>query len=144
MNRDAALSYLQGEFADIATEAGIDQSPLLSAYGIVIDQSLRTLGYTESQLGSTNTHDDEVDGYLALLDYFALTRFMRIFAMRTDVSVSGAISATQSQTFRQVKILRDEAEKRLNGLGLSPTTQMEIGRFTLDFLEPDLQAGGLG
>jgi hypothetical protein len=40
--------------------------------------------------------------------------------------------------------LHDQAERRLNGLGLSPTEQMEVGHFTLDFLEPDLQAGGLG
>lgn len=144
MNRDAARSYLQAEFADIALEAGLDQSAQLVAYGTVIDQSLRTLGYPESELGTADTVDAEVDGYLALLDYFALTRYLRVFAMRTDVSVSGAISATQSQTFRQVRILHDQAERRLDGLGLSPTEQMAVGRFTLDFLEPDLLAGGMG
>jgi hypothetical protein len=144
MNRENALNYVQNEFADIAAEAGLDQSAQLAAYSTVVDQALRTLGYTESQLGTANTSDAEVDGYLALLDFFALNRYLRVFAMRTDVSVSGAISATQSQTFRQVKVLHDQAERRLNGLGLSPTEQIEVGRFTLDFLEPDLLAGGMG
>ncbi len=136
MNRSAALDYLQGEFAEIAVETGLEQSPLLQAYNTAIDQSLRGLGVAESDLGTANTSDAQAIGYLALLDFYALTRFSRIFALRMDVNVSGSVSASQSQMFRQVKHLLDTAEKRLDGLGLSQKEQVALGRVTLDFLEP--------
>ncbi len=144
MNRTAALAYVQNEYADIALEAGLDTTPLLQAYNTAIDQSLRGLEYPESQLGTTDVPDSQVIGYLALMDFFVLTRFLRVFALRTDVSVSGSVSATQSQTFKQVQLLRDAAEKRLDGLGLSPVETFTSGRFTLDFLEPSQATGGMG
>ncbi len=114
MNRAAALAYLQNEYADMATEAGLDTTPLLQAYNTVIDQSLRGLEYPEAQLGTT------------------------------DVPVSGAVSASQSEIFGHVHVLRDMAEKRLAGLGYSPTQAFTSGRFTLDFLEPSQATGGMG
>lgn len=144
MNRAAALAYVQAEYADIALEAGIDTTPLLSAYNTAIDQSLRGLEYPEDELGTADVSDNQVISYLALLDFFVLTRFLRVFALRTDVSVSGAISASQSQMFRQLQKLHDMAEKRLDGLGLSPVETFTSGRFTLDFLEPSQATGGMG
>ena len=136
MNRAAALDYLQGEFAEIAVETGLEQSPLLKAYNTAIDQSLRGLGVAESDLGTADTTSAQVTGYLALLDFYALTRFNRIFALRMNVNISGSVQAEQSQMFRQVKVLLDQAEKRLAGLGLSTREQVIMGRVTLDFLEP--------
>ncbi len=130
MNRAAALAYLQNEYADMATT--------------VIDQSLRGLEYPEAQLGTTDVPDALVPAYLAHLDYFALSRFLRVFSMRFNVSVSGAVSASQSEIFGHVHVLRDMAEKRLAGLGYSPTQAFTSGRFTLDFLEPSQATGGMG
>lgn len=144
MNRATALAYLQTEYADMATEAGLDTTPLLSAYNTVIDQSLRGLEFPEAQLGTTDVPDSLVPAYLAHLDYFALTRFLRVFSMRFNVSVSGAVSASQSDIFGHVHVLRDMAERRLAGLGYSPTQTFTSGRFTLDFLEPSQAAGGIG
>ena len=136
MNRAAALDYLQGEYAEIAVETGLEQSPLLKAYNTAIDQSLRGLGYVESDIGTADTTSAQVTGYLALLDFYALTRFNRIFALRMNVNISGSVQAEQSQMFRQVKVLLDQAEKRLAGLGLGNQEQVTMGRVTLDFLEP--------
>ncbi len=97
MNRAAALDYLQGEFAEIAVETGLEQSPLLKAYNTAIDQSLRGLGYVESDIGTADTTSAQVTGYLALLDFYALTRFNRIFALRMNVNISGSVQAEQSQ-----------------------------------------------
>jgi len=144
MNRAAALAYMQNEYADMATEAGLDTTPLLQAYNTVIDQSLRGLEYPEAQLGTTDVPDALVPAYLAHLDYFALSRFLRVFSMRFNVSVSGAVSASQSEIFGHVHVLRDMAEKRLAGLGYSPTQAFTSGRFTLDFLEPSQATGGMG
>lgn len=136
MNRTAALAYVQQEFLDLATEAGLDQTPLLMAYNTVIDQALRGLGYAEVDIATTDTLDTEVPGYLALLDFYALTRFSRIFALRMDVTVAGSVTARQSQIFTQVKLLLDAATKRLDGLGLNQQEQVALGRVTLDYLEP--------
>ena len=80
MNRAAALAYVQNEYADIALETGLDTTPLLQAYNTAIDQSLRGLEYPESQLGTTDVPDSQVIGYLALMDFFVLTRFLRVCA----------------------------------------------------------------
>lgn len=143
MNRTQALDYLTNEYSDLLTESNLDSDAALRAYSTAIDQALRTLGYAEDELVSANV-EDEVSEYLALLDYFALSRYVKVFAVRSDVSVSGAISASQSQAYKQVKELLDAATERLAGLGVSPTQAFQVGRFTLDFLEPDLLTGGIG
>lgn len=138
MKRTAALDYLTNEYADFALEAGFDDETRLRAYWTVINSALRLLGYHEDELPSVNTDDDETPGYLAALDYFVLSRYARVFAIRTDVSVGGAISAKQSQSFLQVNILVNQAKDQLSSLGLTPGAEpLTIGRLTLDFLEPD-------
>lgn len=143
MNRAQALEYLTSEYSDLYTESNLDADAMLRAYGNVIDQSLRILGYHESDLASADETEEVVE-YTALLDYFALLRYSKVFAVRSDVSVSGAISASQSQAYAQVKQLLDMAQVRLSGLGISPTESMQVGRFNLDFLEPDWLAEGVG
>ena len=136
MNRADALDYLQNEFLELSIEASLDGSVQLLAYKTAIDQALRGLDVPENQLGNPVIADSDVPGFLALLDYYALTRFARAFSIRTNVAVGGGVSLSQSQSFQQVQMLLIRAEKRLDGLGLSPTEQMTMGRFTLDFLEP--------
>jgi hypothetical protein len=144
MNRAAAMDYLKNEYEDLSTEANFDADKELRAYSTAIDQALRQLDVPEANLVTADIAEGDIVSYLALLDYFALTRFARVFSIRTDVSVSGAISTSQSQAFKQVLMLRDNAEKRLAGLGLSPSETITAGRFTLDFLEPDLLSTGMG
>lgn len=139
MTRDEALAYLQSEYAEITREAGFESSQELRAYSLVIDHALRTLGYAESALATVDTDEEDTAGYLAALDYFALSRLLRTFALRTDVSLSGTLSASQSQAFKQLTQLRDEASARLTGLGFSTTNEMQVGRFTLDFIEPAVE-----
>ena len=136
MTRDDALTYLQNEYLDLATEASLTTSAQLLAYNTAIDQACRGLEVPENAIGQAVIADSNVRGFLALLDYFALTRYARVFSIRTNVAVGGGISVQQSQSFTQVQMLLDRAEKRLDGLGLSPTEEMTMGRFTLDFLEP--------
>lgn len=142
MNRAAALDYLQSEYSDLLTESNLDSDASLRAYSTAIDQALRILDYSEDELQTADV--EEVTEYTALLDYFALLRYSRVFAVRSDVSVSGAISASQSQAYQQVKELLDTATERLAGLGVSPTQAIQSGRFNLDFLEPVLITGGMG
>lgn len=141
MKRATALDYLQNEYQEMATEVSFDSEQALRAYGIVIDQALRLLGYQEDELPTADTRPDESTAYLAALDYFALARFARVFSIRTDAFVSG-LSVSQSQAFGQVTYLKVEAAQRLAGLGFSPEDEMQMGRLTLDFVEPSLEGAG--
>jgi hypothetical protein len=142
VNRTAALDYLTNTYAELAVEANWSESAKLVAYTLAIDQSLRMLSFNESELAAADVLGTEIVPYLALLDYFALLRYSTAFAVRADVSVSGAISASQSQVFNHVRSMLSKAEDRLSGLGLSTVEQVTTGRFNLDFLEPDLVTGG--
>lgn len=143
MNRTQALNYLTNTYAELATEANWTETTRLFAYSLVIDQALRGLDVPEDSLQMTEVeHTEDITGYYALLDYYALSRYVTAFATRADVSVSGAISASQSQIFTQVNQLLAKAEERLETLGLEPTEQITAGRYTLDFLEPDMEGIG--
>jgi hypothetical protein len=142
VNRTDALAYLKEEYTELSTEAAFDADGELRVYSRAIDRALRDLGTDEASIGTaTVTDHTAIIGFLALLDYYALERYARVFATRTDVSVSGALSAAQSQTFKQVMSLRKAAVDRLVQLGLGPVEQFASGRLNLDFLEPS-ESGG--
>lgn len=143
MNRTQALDYLTNTYAELATEANWTETARLFAYSLMIDQSLRGLGVPEDSLQTVQVTDsDDIAAYYALLDYFALLRFSTAFSVRSDVSVSGAISSSQSQIWKQVNERFVHAETTLKGMGYSPSEQIEMGRFTLDFLEPSEEGMG--
>ncbi len=136
MDRPTATAYLTEEYADLATETGWIAGTITSAYVVVVDQSLRALGYNETDLPTVNVDQVNVIKYIALLDYYALTRFARFFAIRMDVSIGVAVSAKRSQVGAMVNTMLDKAEKHLLQLGIGPVQQMIAGRYNLDFLEP--------
>jgi hypothetical protein len=137
MDRAEALAYIQEEYQEIASESGLDADALLRTYGRAIDRSLRDLGVEEDAIvTATITIANDITAYYALLDYYALLRFSRVFSTRTDVSVSGALSSSQSQAFKQVSSLLGEAKARLLDLGLGPTEEFSMGRLSLDYIEP--------
>jgi hypothetical protein len=142
MNRAGALAYLQAEYTLMAVESAQTSDDLLRSYATITDQALRAMGWPEDTLPTADVIGESVEAYLALLDYFSLAHYAKLFAARSDVSVSG-ITSSASQVFRQVKQLRDDAEKRCSDLGFSPTKSVAVGWFNLDFLEPDLSWGGI-
>lgn len=140
MDRPTATNYLQEEYADLATETGWAAGMIATAYSVVIDQSLRQLGYTEAQLASTDVGQSLVVNYLALLDYYALLRYAKFFAIKVDVTIGprNAVAAKRSQVAAHVNALLAWAETRLRQLGIGPVEQLAMGRMTLDFLEPSV------
>jgi hypothetical protein len=136
MDRAAALEYLQDEYQELSDDTELASDRQLRAYSSAIDQSLRELGYAETDI-PTAIELVRIQSYTALLDYFVLVFYSRIFALRTDVNVAGALQAARSQTFKQVQILLNLAEKRLINMGIN-LTQVRIrgGRVNLDFLTP--------
>ncbi len=136
IDRPTATNYLQEEYQDLATETAWASGTITSAYNVVLDQSLRQLGYQETDLPTANVDQTNVIAYMALMDYYALFRYAKFFATRMDVTVAPNISAKHSQVASNVNMLLAKAEKRLTQLGIGPVQQMQAGRYNLDFLEP--------
>ena len=141
MNRASALTYLTNEFADLATDSGLISGDLTAAYNTAIDNSLRQLGYVEADLSTADVAQTDITKYLALLEYFALKRFVRLLSTRVSVSLPGPASAQRNQAFSQVQSLLNAAREDLADMGIDPggASSFEFGRLNLDFLEPDLE-----
>lgn len=139
MNRVAAFTYLTTEYQELATEANFTVQQVQDCYNLAMDMSLRQLGYQETDLPTADVAQASIIGYLALLQYYALRRFERLFAIRVDVNVAGNLQAFRSQGAKQVKMLLDDAKAECVALGFSiGVPAMTSGRFTLDFLEPTM------
>jgi hypothetical protein len=140
MNRTTALTLLQSDYAELATESQLNTNDLTTAYETAIDMSLRQLGYTEDLLPIVDVPQGQIVSYIALLNYYALKRFARAFAVRVNLTIGGQLSAQRSQAATQVKALLDDAEKEVVALGFAvgaDAAPFGIGRLTLDFLEPN-------
>lgn len=142
MNRASAFSYLEDQFKELADNADFSQDDISRAYSVVIDQSLRALGTTGSSLGTTDVVDSLVVTYCALLDYYALERYLKAFSMSTQVTISRSLMVARQEMFSHVNELHRQAEKKLILLGVGPVELMQPVRFNLDFLEPDLTMTG--
>ena len=141
MNRQAASAYLTTEYQEMAADSQLDPAALASAYASVIDTSLRKLGYAESALATADVPGEDMEAYCALLDYYALRRFVRAYAPRTNVSVGSSMNVQRAQAFEQAKRLADEAAALCAALGYpvdaaGTTASMTLGFLNLDFLEP--------
>ena len=143
MDRATAVSYLTKEFTDIATDAKFDANATATAYNTAIDNSLRHLSYQETDLPTANVDQTNVIKYIALLEYFTLKRFMRLYSLKFDVSAGNkTVEASRSQAFTQMKSLLGQAEADLSRLGipLGGVASFEMGRITTDILEPSTLA----
>lgn len=140
MDRAAATAWLTGEFADLAADASFTSFQTAQAYSVAIDMSLRQLGVVETDLATYDCTQAQVMPFLALLNYYALKRFARLFSIRVAVALPGPTSAQRQQAFAQVNVLLEAAEEDLVKLGVDiGNSTWQMGRVDLDFLEPGSQ-----
>ena len=137
MDRSTALTYLTTEYLQLVTEAKLTDIQTVTAYNTAIDMSMRYLGVAETDLQTTDIAQNTVLVYIALMNYFALLRIQRIFSLRFDVVVAGAINAKRSQLFDHLKQLLQDAADQCNDLGIPiGSGGFSLGRVELDYLEP--------
>jgi len=124
-----------------ALESRLASSLGLDGYASVINAALRDLGFTESELPDAVVEDDGVAGYLALLDYYALLKYLQAAATLTDTVIDG-VPINRSQMIQNIRYLLDNARAVAVGGGwlpdtsAVPVTDMEMGGINLDYLEP--------
>lgn len=139
MDRTAATTYLTEEYQELAADAKFTTQQTTDAYSTALDMALRQLGVDESDLATADVAQADVIKYIALMNYYALKRFVRLLAVRFDVSFPGPVSAKRSQAFEQVRRLYAEAEAEVVNLGFNVGAGgFQLGRVTLDFNEPSL------
>jgi hypothetical protein len=139
LDRTTAVNYLTEEFAELATDAKFTSQQTTNAYSTAIDNSLRKLGFAETDLPTAVVVQADTQKFLKLLEFFSLKRFSRLLSLRFDVEAGNkAISATRSQAFSHVERLVDEARAELAVLGVivGGGSFFEMGRVELDFNEP--------
>lgn len=139
MDRTAANAYLTEEYRELADEADFTTDQTASAYSVATDMALRQLGYAEAALSSTDVPQADVLKYIALLNYYALNRFSKLFARNNDTAAgSGAISTKDSQIFDQIMRLQAMAASELTSYDISVGGMQSygMGRINLDILEP--------
>lgn len=87
ITRDHAAHYLDSQFSSLA--AAVDQADNSdgdSGYGADIDNALRQLGTSESDLASATVEDGDRAAYYALAKYYALDRFLTQLLDRVNTS----------------------------------------------------------
>ncbi len=142
MDRTTATNYLSNEYAELATDAKFTTQQTSTAYSTALDMALRFLGYQESDLATADVQAP-ILSYIALMNYFTLKRFSRLLSIRFDVEITGALKASRSQAFAQVEKLLIDAEMECINLGfqVGGISSFQMGRITLDFMEPDSLGG---
>lgn len=141
MNRSEAVTYLGEQFADLATDAGVTATDTAAGYKGPIDAALRLIGTSESDIATADITSSVAD-YLAALDYTALLRFHRLYAVRVDISVGEpAVDKKRSQAFKAIGELLKQAKEAAEVAGvLDSADGWVLGRMQLDFLEVSLDS----
>jgi len=139
MDRTAATAFLTGEYAEMAASAKFTTDQTTTAYNTAIDMALRQLGVQETDLATADVDQSQVKGYIALLNYYALKRFVRLFSLQFDVNIgNNTVFAYRSQIFKSMQQLLADAEQECLKLGYDvgggPSFQM--GQINLDYNEP--------
>lgn len=136
MNRAQATSYLAGQFSELADIAGVVTTDTTSGFGPAIDQSLRKLGYTETQL-PTADETANVVAFIALLEVYALKKLQRALAIKYNYSIDGQ-SHSEEPVFQHLKDMLTEAKETAASAGFTVdgADSWESWRFNLDIYEP--------
>jgi hypothetical protein len=139
MDRTAATAFLTEYYRELTGDVKFTEEQTQAAYDGIIDNALLYLGYDASVWATADVPQADLIKYRLLLTYFALKRFITIYATRFDVTIEGALGAKRSQAYDRLKDMLAGIEAELAGLGISvgnSTPGYSMGYINLDFLTP--------
>jgi hypothetical protein len=139
MNRTAAVSFLAAEYPALMSEYKVSADDTAAGLKGPIDNTFRALGFEESALSEATSigTSTATSSVVTLLRYFALRHFLSIAASKVDITVGTPQEGKQqSQAFRSIEKLLKAAQSEVSNLGLLDFGEFQLGRLTLDFLEP--------
>lgn len=106
--RANAATHLSNELVALISETGQQTTDSGGGFGPAIDKALRMIGTAEDALETATVDDIGVPAFLALCEYYALTRIWHSLATRADVSARN-VMGPRAQIFQHVKDLVTEA-----------------------------------
>jgi len=137
ITRANIANYLDEQFSSLATEIGQTATDESFGYGPDIDNLLRQLGKTESELAAATVNDGDRAKAFALGEYFALRRFWRRLGNRFQHQV-GDVAVNYKDQLANVKAMMDDAAALCAELGVGVATSgVELVRLNLDYIEPE-------
>lgn len=136
--RDAVAAYLDTQFSGLAAAvAQTDSSAGSTGYGADVDNALRKLGKTESELAAATVADGTRDDYFALAEYYAARRFWRLLSDRVNMKVDDS-QYDYRYLVANVEKIANEAKAQCVALGYDVQGGgWSAGWLNLDFLEPE-------
>ena len=137
VDRQAIANYLDGEFSNLAAAIGQDSEPL-TGYAPDINNALRRLDKTESELATATVEDGDRDKIFALSEYFAARRLWRQLSSYATVKVDDS-SFDYKHLIPNAKQLMDDAATQCAALGVDVAASgWGLGYLNLDWLEPEI------
>lgn len=138
ISRSTVANYLHSRFSRFADDVGqadTDDSP--QGYGVDIDDALRDLDTSESDLATATVADANRRGYFALAEYYTARR-MWLQVSSNPNTKSGDQAVDYSKVVDALKAIMDSASAIAAAEGIGPDTG-QWGRASLltDYLEPD-------
>lgn len=138
ISRANVATYLDEQFSSLAAAVGQNATPA-TGYKPDIDNALRKLGKTESELATATATDAQRDAVFALGEYYALERFSRLLADRVNHTM-GETKLDFTAQLAHVEKLLARAERKLTALGYDVNgSGWTIANMNLDWLEPELE-----
>lgn len=138
ITRQNVADYLNDQFSALATSIGQNATPS-TGYKPDIDNALRQLGKSESELPSAEIADGSRAVYFAWAEYFAARRIWRQLGSQVDHTM-GETSIKYGGQRDQAKAIMDDAAAQLTALGYNVTGGWGVGTLNLDWLEPEVLA----
>lgn len=136
ISRAAVATYLNEQFSSLAAAVGQNATPA-TGYVPDIDNALRKLGKTETELATATVEDGTRDAYFTLAEYYAARRFWRQLSDRATIKVDDS-SFDYKHLLTNAQMLMDDAAKLSATLGYSVATSgWTMGHLNMDWIEAE-------
>jgi hypothetical protein len=136
IDRAAVATYLDTQYSSLAAAVGQSATPS-TGYSSDIDNALRKLGKTESELATAEVEDGDRDALFTLAEYYAARRFWRLLSDRVNTN-TGITSYNFTAQLNNIEKLVADAQRRCEALGYDVSgSGWSAGWLNLDWAETE-------
>lgn len=135
--RTDIANYLHAQFSGLAAAIGqTDVDDSATGYGPDVDEALRELGKSESELGTATVKEGQRKAAFALASYFAARRFWRRLGDRVNHTM-GETKFDFADQRKSAKEMMEDAAAECASLGYAVRDEWSSGWLNLDWSEPN-------
>lgn len=139
ISRAEIAGYLATQFSSLAAAVGqTDSDASATGYGPDIDNALRRLGKSRSELDNATVEDSQEEAVLTLAEYYAARRFWRRLGDRVNHTMGETRYDFDGQR-KSAKEMMEAAASECAALGYDVANiGWSSGYLNLDYLEPEI------